>query len=236
MSKHDKPGYNQGHVHSQESSDVSSHEHGHEHGHGHGHKHGHGHGHGSGLKFHPEHLERLRDPARLATQSPDALWRVLSDGLQVCTVVDLGAGVGFFALPIAKHLPGGTVYACDVSPEMLMHLQEAIRQEGASNVKAVQTEEVHVPLADGIADVMLMVNLHHELDFRDQTLAECRRLLRPGGRLAVVDWKPTATEKGPPVEVRFDPAHVRGELEAAGFHDVRAHDIMPDHWCLTADN
>ncbi|HKI97163.1 MAG TPA: class I SAM-dependent methyltransferase [bacterium] len=204
--------------------------------HSHSHKHGHhhGHGHGTGLKFDPSRLERLRDPARLEVQNPDVLWGVVSAGLKVQTVVDLGAGIGFFALPIARHLPQGTVYACDVNADMLRYLEEAIRQAGATNVKPVKTEEVHVPLADGIADVVLMVNLHHELDFRDRTLAECKRLLRPGGRLALVDWKAVETEHGPPLEVRFTTEQVEAELEAAGFHDIAEHAIMPNHWCLTA--
>jgi ubiquinone/menaquinone biosynthesis C-methylase UbiE len=194
----------------------------HEHGHGHSHEHGHAHGHGSG------------DPARLERQNPEALWAVVSAGMTPHTVVDLGAGIGFFSLPIARHLPQGTVYACDVNPDMLGYLQQAIAEAGAANVQAVQTEEVRVPLADGIADVVLMVNLHHELDFREGTLAECLRLLRPGGRLAIVDWKRVQTETGPPLEIRFTPAQVQAELEAAGFHDVHEHAIMPEHWCLTA--
>jgi SAM-dependent methyltransferase len=214
--------------------DRPAHPHGHAHGHSHEHGHGHGHGAGSGHKFDPARLERLRDPARLATQNPEAIWAVLSAGLAVRTVVDLGAGIGFFALPFARRLPGGTVYACDVNPEMLRYLEEAIRQAGAQNVQPVQTEEVHVPLPDGVADVVLMINLHHELDFRAGTLAECRRLLRPGGRIALIDWKPIQTEHGPPLEVRFAPSAVQAELEAAGFSAVAVHAIMPEHWCLTA--
>ena len=209
------------------------HEHGHEHSHEHGH-HDHGHGAGSGHKFDPARLERLRDPGRLVTQDPETLWQTVSAGLEVRTVIDLGAGIGFFALPFARHLPQGTVYACDVNPEMLRYLAEAVRQAGAANVTPVQTEEVRVPLPDGCAELVLMVNLHHELDYRAATLAECRRLLRPGGRIAIVDWQAVATEHGPPLEIRFAPQEVRAELEAAGFHAVAEHAIMPEHWCLTA--
>ncbi len=238
-----KPGHEHGHEHSHEHTHEHSHDPAHEHGHSHGHEHGHEHGHGphphghgsgSGRKFDPARLERLRDPARLVTQDPETLWQSATAGLDVRTVVDLGAGIGFFALPFARHLPQGTVYACDVNPEMLRYLEEAVRQAGAANVKPVQTEEVRVPLPDGCADLVLMVNLHHELDFRSETLAECRRLLRPGGRIAIVDWKAVPTEHGPPLEIRFAPEEVQSELEAAGFHAVAEHAIMPEHWCLTA--
>jgi predicted methyltransferase len=79
-----------------------------------------------------------------------------------------------------------------------------------------------------------MINLHHHLESRPGTLAECRRLLKPGGCLLVVDWKPGETEHGPPLEFRVPPAAVRTELEAAGFSAVAEHAIMPEHWCLTA--
>ena len=90
-----------------------------------------------------------------------------------------------------------------------------------------------MPLEDGIADVVIMVNLHHELDFRDRSLAECRRLLRSGGKVAVIDWKPIQTEHGPPMEIRIPPEQVLEELTAAGFQRTAEHDIMPNHYFLT---
>ncbi len=142
---------------------------------------GHGHdksdpqrrGHGTGHKFDPSRLERLRDPERLRKQSPDALWDVLTAGLEVRTLVDLGVGIGFFAIPFARRVPDGKVYGCDVNPEMLDYLREALRQAEVGNIEPVQSEEVAVPLADGAADALYMVNLHHELDFRERTLGEC---------------------------------------------------------------
>lgn len=206
---------------------------------GHSHQgHSHRHGHGTGHKFDISRLERLRDPERLVTLDPDKIWAALTGGVEVKTLVDIGVGIGFFAIPYARRLKsasGGVVYGCDLNPDMLDYLRAAIEQEGVENVRPVQTGEVDVPLEDGIADAVLMVNLHHELDFRDRTLAECRRLLRQGGRIGLVDWKPIETEKGPPLEMRIPPAQVRGELEAAGFRQVTEHDILPQHYCFTAE-
>jgi len=190
---------------------------------------------GHGHKFDPSRLERLRDPVRLEKQNPDAIWKILVDGLEVRTLVDLGAGIGFYAIPFARRLAavGGKVYAGDVNPEMLEYLRTAVREAGVGNVEPMKTGEVEVPLPDGCADAVLMVNLHHELDHRARTLAECRRLLRPGGRILLVDWARIATEKGPPLAVRFAPADVRGELEAAGFEAVVEHAVLPEHWCVS---
>jgi ubiquinone/menaquinone biosynthesis C-methylase UbiE len=193
----------------------------------------HGKHHHHGYKFNPTLLERLRDPERLRYLNPEAIWRVL--GTQpIATLIDLGAGLGFFAIPFARMLPAGHVYACDSSAEMLEHLKAALREHGVSNVTPVLTEEVRVPLEDGLADAVLMANLHHELDRPEETLAECRRLLKPGGTLALIDWQPEPTPMGPPVEVRIPLEIVWEQLQKAGYQGIVRHDILPYHYFLTA--
>ena len=205
------------------------------HGHANGHAQGdpHRRGHGTGHKFDISRLERLRDPERLETMNPDKIWAVLADGLIINTLVDIGVGIGFFAIPFARKIKRGKVYGCDLHPEMLKYLEAAMEKEGVDNIEPVRCGEVEVPLEDGIADVVMMVNLHHELDFRDRSLAECRRLLRSGGKVAVIDWKPIQTEHGPPMEIRIPPEQVLEELTAAGFQRTAEHDIMPNHYFLT---
>ncbi len=197
------------------------------------HHHGHSHGPGTGHKFDISRLERLRDPERLESMNPDKIWAALAlESPRV--VIDLGVGIGFFAIPFARKMPEGTVYGCDLNPEMLKYLKAAIEQEGVGNLVPVQTAEVEVPLEDGLADALLMVNLHHELDYRERTLTECKRLLRDGGRIAIVDWKPIETEHGPPVHVRIAEAQVEAELDATGFRTVVRHEVLANQYVLTA--
>ncbi|MCH8074269.1 MAG: class I SAM-dependent methyltransferase [SAR324 cluster bacterium] len=205
----------------------------HGHANGHAQRDPHRRGHGTGHKFDISRLERLRDPERLETMNPDKIWAVLADGLIINTLVDIGVGIGFFAIPFARKIKRGKVYGCDLHPEMLKYLEAAMEKEGVDNIEPVRCGEVEVPLEDGIADVVMMVNLHHELDFRDRSLAECRRLLRSGGKVAVIDWKPIQTEHGPPMEIRIPPEQVLEELTAAGFQRTAEHDIMPNHYFLT---
>ena len=205
----------------------------HGHANGHAQRDPHRRGHGTGHKFDISRLERLRDPERLETMNPDKIWAVLADGLIINTLVDIGVGIGFFAIPFARKIKRGKVYGCDLHPEMLKYLEAAMEKEGVDNIEPVRCGEVEVPLEDGIADVVMMVNLHHELDFRDRSLAECRRLLRSGGKVAVIDWKPIQTEHGPPMEIRIPSEQVLEELTAAGFQRTAEHDIMPNHYFLT---
>lgn len=190
---------------------------------------------GQGHKFDVKKLERLRDPERLSYLNPDKIWQSIAPG-GVSTVVDLGAGIGFFAIPFSRKIPQGRIYACDLSGEMVENLQMAIESEGVSNVTPVKTEEVRVPLDDGIADLVFMVNLHHEFDHPVDSMAECRRLLRPGGRVAVIDWKPEQTPSGPPLHVRIPPEQVSAHLEQAGFENAASHSVLPHHYIVTAAN
>lgn len=187
---------------------------------------------GMPYEFDEARLERLRDPDRLVTQNPERIWSVLADR-PPRTLVDLGTGIGFFAIPFARRMPDGLLYACDVKEEALRYLREAIRREGVTNIVPVLSEPVYVPLEDAIADVVVMINLHHHLPSRPGTLAQCRRLLRMGGKVTVIDWKTIPTAKGPPQESRIPPAQVRVELHAAGFREVSEHDVLPEHYIVT---
>ena len=184
-------------------------------------------------KFDPANLDKLRDPDRLESQNPDLVWARIAE-IEIGTVVDIGAGLGFFAVPFSRRIPQGVVYACDLLQEMVNHMREALRAEKADNVFPLRMEEVRVPLRDGIADVVFMANLHHELERPMETLAECRRLLRAGGRLAIIDWKRKETPHGPPVEVRVAEEKVIEQLNEAGFSEVVNHPILPHHYFLIA--
>lgn len=196
------------------------------------------HGTHRGHKFDVANLEKLRDPERARYLDPEAVWAVIGGG-PPRILIEIGAGLGHFALAFARKMPEGLIFACDIQPEILDHLRGVLAKEGVSNVKPLLSEEVRVPLSDQIADVVFMANLHHELDDPDGSLDQCRRLLRPGGIVAVVDWKPEAPQSGrpagPPVEVRISPDRVRAQLEAAGFQGMRSHDVMPYHYFLTAE-
>lgn len=192
------------------------------------------HAHRHGFKFDVAHLDKLRDPERQRYLNPEAVWAVIGRA-SPRVLVDVGVGLGHFAVPFARLMPEGVVFGCDISAEMLDHLRDALRAEAVANVTPIQSEEVRIPLGDQLADVVLMSNLHHELDDPEGSLDECRRLLRPGGIVAVIDWKQEPTPLGPPVEVRIAPDRVQQQLEAAGFQAVTRHDLLPYHYFLTGE-
>ena len=187
----------------------------------------------NGHKFDPKRIERLKNPDRLRYMNPEVIWDLIAPA-QPETLIDVGTGVGFYAIPFSRKMPEGRVYACDLLEEMLEHLRKELEADPAPNVIPVKTEEVAIPLPDGIGDAVLMVNLHHELDHPEESLEEARRLLRKGGILAIVDWKPAETPEGPPLERRVPQATVRAQLERSGFRDIREHPELPNHYAITA--
>ena len=198
----------------------------------HGHEHGHSHGHGH--KFKPERAARLHSPEREARQH----WKPLLDLLdlkKITAVADVGAGTGYFAIPLAKALAGrGKVYALDLVPEMLGLLKE--RAEDLQNLEVMLTKEPQLPLPNACVDAVLMVNMLHEFADLKASLLEVRRILRQGGTVVVSDWKKIPTAEGPPIEVRFTEDEARAALEAAGFDSITFHDLYPEHFTCTCGN
>lgn len=95
-------------------------------------------------------------------------------------------------------------------------------------------EECSIPLPEQVGDLVYMINLHHELEQPIDLLKECRRLLRPRGRLFIVDWKPVKTEHGPPLPLRVPPEEVIRQLREAGFSFLSQHDDMKSHYLIIA--
>jgi len=187
----------------------------------------------AGHKFDFAKLDKLRDPDRLRSQDPERIWSLIA-AKAPRVVVDIGAGIGFFALPFARAMPEGKVYAADIEPKMLDALRGILREEGVDNIEALSCEEAHVPLPDGCADVVFMANLHHEFDHPLTSLRDALRLLRVGGSLAIFDWDVVDSEKGPPLHVRVAPDEVTTQLNEVGFTEVARHDGFPYHYLITA--
>ena len=158
-------------------------------------------------RFKPTEAHKLEDPERLIWLPPSEVLAHLElrPGL---TVADIGAGTGYFAIPIAKAIaPDGKVFAVDVEPQMLdMVRQKLFIAEAPRNIELVQGESTQTNLPDGCADRVLMANVWHEFDDHGAVLREMQRVLRPGGHIAILDWRPDVDHPpGPPLDHRITP-------------------------------
>ncbi len=136
------------------------------------------------------------------------------------TVLDLGSGPGFWTLPLADIVgPSGQVWALDVSQELLDAL--AVRNP-PPQVHLRRVELPLIKLADGTADFAWVAFVFHEIQPPESFATELRRVLKPGGRLGVLEWRPDAkSEQGPPRARRVSPSQLDAWLNAAGLVDIK---------------
>ena len=169
-------------------------------------------------RFAASQAHRLDDPARLLWLPPGEVLSALAL-LAGDTAADVGAGTGYFALPMARAVsPRGKVYAVDAQGAMLARLKEKLRDAALANIELVQAEADRTGLPASVCDLFFLANVWHELDDCAATLREARRVLKLQGRIAILDWRPDVEpEHGPPLEHRLDPSHAIGHLRAAGF-------------------
>ncbi len=188
-----------------------------------------------GKRFPYEKVARLDSPERKAMQPAAPLVELLAS-FEPTTILDVGVGTGYFALPIAEALPGARVLGLDVEPQMLEVLTErAAAAPHGHRVEPLEAPEDRIPLPDASVDMVLMVNLYHELADRVAYLEETRRVLEPGGHLVICDWDPDSTrEAGPPADHRVSPSIACDELDAAGLVQVQRHHLYEPFYTLVA--
>ncbi len=189
----------------------------------------------SGIKFNPEKLQRLNNPERLSDVPPEYIWSKLNLA-DPDTLIDIGTGTGLFSVQFLKLLEVGKrrVFACDISDVMLSWIEENLCLE-YPGINPVKMQENAVPLDSGIADLVFMINLHHELENPVEMLKESFRLLKDGGKMLIVDWKKADMSHGPPVHLRYSPEDVEKELLLAGFSGIIRFDELPKHFMVIAE-
>jgi SAM-dependent methyltransferase len=169
------------------------------------------------------------DPKRDAWQKPHEVIQALELAPDA-VVADVGAGTGYFSARLAAMLPKGKVYAVDVEPDMVKHLAERAKREGKPNMQAVRGA-LDDPKLPEKADLILFVDVHHHIDEREKYFRNLRASLKPGGRVAIVDFRPDAP-MGPPKRTRIPADKVKAELKAAGYSLAEEHGFLPNQYFL----
>jgi ubiquinone/menaquinone biosynthesis C-methylase UbiE len=181
-------------------------------------------------KFDPKKLAKLNNPERLKDIPPDYIGAKLAlERPEV--LVEIGAGTGFFSIALQHHFKPSQSYACDISATMIDWMTRNVAPLHPA-ILPVKCAEHSVPLDDEIADLLYMINLHHELDEPAATLAESFRLVKPGGTLLIIDWKKLEMKEGPPEEIRCHPEVVTEQLTQAGFGNIALFDELPKHFMV----
>jgi predicted methyltransferase len=143
------------------------------------------------------------------------------------TVADVGAGFGAWTVTFGKWTgPSGRVYATDIGEKQLAFLREYTKKEGLTNVTVLAGAPNSTNLPAGCCDAILIRDAYHHLTQPQDILKSMASALKPGGRLAVIDFPPrpnTEVPEGVPANRRghgVPPDVVVGEAKAAGFATV----------------
>jgi predicted methyltransferase len=169
------------------------------------------------------------DPERDAWQKPHQVIQAL--GLRPDAVIaDIGAGTGYFAVRFANMVPAGKVYAVDVEPDMVRYLAERAKKEKRANLVAVKGAAGDPRLPEK-ADLVVLVDAYHHIGQRERYFRALAGSLKPGGRIAVIDFR-MDSPSGPPKSARVAPERVKAELAAAGYALAEEHGFLPRQYFL----
>jgi ubiquinone/menaquinone biosynthesis C-methylase UbiE len=179
-------------------------------------------------------MAKLDSPERKKILPPDIILEKLAVAKGE-TVVDIGAGTGYFAIPAATLAgPNGRVIAVDASREMAEELERRRAAAGLANLEVVRSLEYGLGVASGMADLVLMATVLHEVDDKPRFLGEARRVLKPGGRIGIVEWQAVETGRGPGLAERVAPAETGRLLKKAGFGSIALEDLNEFFYIATA--
>ena len=169
------------------------------------------------------------DPERDAWQKPHEVIRALA--LKTDAIVaDIGAGTGYFSMRFAHMLPKGRVYGVDTEPDMVKYLSERAKREGLKNVTAVAGKPGD-PRIPEKADLVILVDAYHHVADRERYFRQLQGSLKPGGRVAVIDFR-MDSPVGPPQSARMEPDRVKAEMKRAGYALVQEHPFLPNQFFL----
>ncbi len=142
-------------------------------------------------------------------------------------VADIGAGTGYYTFRIAPKVPQGKVYAVDVQDESVAYLRKKASDLGLENVEVVKGSAKSPSLPENTVDLVIMVDVYHELEYPQEMLQAIRKSLKPDGKILLLEYR--AEDPSIPIKKlhKLSVAQANKELEANGFTLVNKGDFLP---------
>ena len=164
---------------------------------------------------------------RFETEKPDLVIEALELS-PTDVVADVGAGSGYFTFRLGPKVPQGKVLAVDIQKEMLAAIEQRRDASGMSQVVPILGTETDPGLPPSAVDIVLMVDVYHELSHPKEMMAGILQSLKPDGQLVLVEYRG---------EDRFSSIHplhkmtqkqIKKEMKAAGLSHVKTLDFLPE--------
>jgi ubiquinone/menaquinone biosynthesis C-methylase UbiE len=176
-------------------------------------------------------IDWLERPERDIEENTSLLLKNLNlkPGMQIA---DIGAGSGYYTRLLSKRIANGKVYAVDVEPQMILYLNERIKEEKLTNIVTVQGSETNVALSPSSIDMMLLVDVYHEFSFPYEMGLSMFNALKPNGKLVLVEFR--SEDNNVPIKTihKMSEAQAIKELKAVGFRLEKNINNLPWQHCM----
>lgn len=177
-------------------------------------------------------IERFESPERDAYQKPVEVLNYLGD-LQGKTIMDIGAGSGYFSIKLAKK--GAKVIAADVNDEFLEYIQNRITKNGFNTIETRKIPFDSPNLKEEEADMVLIVNTYHHIEDRLTYFDKVKKGTKDSGELIIIDFFKSETPVGPPVHHKISIDTVVDELKKAGYTSFNINvNLLPYQYIIRA--
>ena len=178
------------------------------------------------------YIGMLEDPKRDAYQKPHEVLMALAIKPGEA-IADIGAGSGYFTFRLAHHVGDkGKIYAVDVNPEMIVHLNRRIRELKAMNVTAILADPDDPLLADNSVDRFFFSDSWHHIENQTKYLSAIKKMLRPSGEIIMIDFHKKELPVGPPMQLKIAREDLIRQLESNGFRLTKEHTFLPYQYFL----
>jgi len=178
------------------------------------------------------YIGSLEDPKRDAYQKPHEVLTALN--LKPGEVIaDIGAGSGYFTFRLS-HFVGdkGKVYAVDVSPDMILHINRRIRESKATNVVSILADPYDPLLPNQSVNRFFFSDSWHHVENQTKYLALMKRMLKPRGEIVMIDFHKKESPIGPPLQMRIAREDLIKQMETNGYRLTKEHTFLPHQYFL----
>lgn len=177
------------------------------------------------------YIAALEDPRRDAYQKPHEVMEALAVKPGE-VIADIGAGSGYFSVRLARHVGAlGRVYAVDVSPDMIGHLNRRVRDMGLTNISSILAPPDD-PLLPEPVDRFLIVDVWHHVENQPAYLQKMKDRLKPGGQIVMIDFHKRDLPVGPPPTMKIAREDLIAQMEQHGFRVAAEHTFLPYQYFL----
>jgi len=178
------------------------------------------------------YIGALEDPNRDAYQKPHEVLTALK--IKPGEVIaDIGAGSGYFTFGLAQWVgETGKVYAVDVSPEMVRHVNRRIREAKTTNVVTVLADNDDPLLPDQSVNRFFICDVWHHVENQTKYLSLMKKMLKPGGEIVMIDFHKKELPIGPPMPMKISRDALIQQMQTNGFRLSKEHTFLPYQYFL----